>query len=346
MDRNFICDEIKDCFQQAVTVSQKMDFSKWTPIETGNPAPQRVFADMGGQQGDVYHSREIYAEVPAADEPCFDREGNYHIDQKPPDCAPAGTYRAMFGEAKEDSVLPNSFTSFACRFSPKQCDANKEGIPRFASLTYDSGSGSGFHLGGATPKYTGRFEEGPKSRFYTQLTGDCQPGSGLSVNSKGEPVIYCISESDNEPIDCPEGVGECNRLYANYANASSSYGAIKLTSIEGISVTYRGRGLTDLKQLSSPPWGPGRLPSGAAKYFEWGGAKLKEMEVLSGIWLIYQEVEFGGGYALKLMGGGKLEIGPNDRFGSMRVLPEEGISLFEASQYSGRMLNSIRSNSN
>ncbi|MBN8733926.1 MAG: hypothetical protein J0L64_25545 [Acidobacteria bacterium] len=340
MDRNFVCDESKDCFKEP------MDISKWTPVETAAPLRTGFSAEMGGQQGNVYHSREIYAEVPAADEPCFDREGNEHLNQKPPECAPAGTYRAMFGDAKEDSVLPNSFTSFACRFIPKQCDANKEGLLRFTSLTYDSGSGSEFRLGGATPKYTGRFEDGKKNKFFTQMTGDCQPGSGLGVNSKGEPVVYCVSESDNEPIDCPEGVGECNRLYANYANSSSSFGAIKLTDVDGHSVIYRGRGLADLKLLSSPPWGPGRLPGGAAKGVEWGGAKLKEIEVLSGIWLIYPEVEFGGGYALRLLGGGKLGIGPNDRFGSMRVLPEEGISLFEASQYSGRMVNSIRSNSN
>ena len=38
----------------------------------------------------------------------------------------------------------------------------------------------------------------------TQLTGHCAPNAGIYVNDQRVPLVYCMSESDNEPLDCPD----------------------------------------------------------------------------------------------------------------------------------------------
>ena len=89
-DRNYRCHESDDCFAAPISAQ------KW----------QRVMPDgvMAGQHGQVFHSREVYAEVPlgaAQGEPCY--PGTASADA---DCAPGGTYRAIFFDAISDTVLP------------------------------------------------------------------------------------------------------------------------------------------------------------------------------------------------------------------------------------------------
>ncbi len=361
-DQSFVCHESQDCFINPNTTG------KWRERAKSNlPPPVEVHPHVGGQQGDVFHTREIYSEVPAADEPCYDSAGRLYLslDVKPAECAPAGTYRAMFMEAREDSVVPNSFL-FLCDvprlvgFDIGACsslDANRQGLPTFASLLYGLGTRTVFSMD-ANTTYTGRFGHGRKNRFFTQLTGDCSPGGGIYVNNPGDPLIYCASESTSEPIGCPEEDFQlpgalpdflrpegCNRIWQNAAAAAPSHGAIRLVDTRGNAVTYRGRGLRDARFLSEPPWGEGRRPDGTAKAVEWGGAQLARIEIISGTWMLYGQVNFESGSLGGAIAGPGSQTVPFP-LRSFRVLPEQGISLFEHGNFFGRMVNTIRSNPN
>jgi len=208
-------------------------------------------------------------------------------------------------------------------------------------MTYEGNGITTYEPGGPDDHFLGRDRSDPKTAFYTQLAGNCQPGGGLQVNNLGVPEIFCVTESSSEPIDCPGEAGECNRLWQNAAAAAPSHGAIRFIATGGRSVTYRGRGLTDLAILNDPPWGPGGDAAG-----DWANAIIYEVEAISGDWLIYRDVNFAGntGPLYLLRAGTRLPWNtPAFHIKSFRVVPEDGISLFEYPDYYGRMVNTVRS---
>jgi hypothetical protein len=338
-NRNFFCHESEDCF------SNPIDMNKWKAEDT--PSGKSA-SRMAGGQGDIFQSLEKYAAVPNADEVCYGNDGaRYNGGQlRPAECTPAGIYRTMWFEAVEDSVLPNDF-SFVCDIIGEECgqgSANKMGIPSFATLKYDLPAEyiPVESTVDATTHFAGKDSSGTKNKFMYQLYGDCSPGGGIHVNNNKEPLIYCVSESANEPFGCPEGM--CNSLYQNAASAAPSYGAIKFTNSNGDSVIYRGRGMPNMAALSEPPWGPG-IKKGAV---DWDKAAITKVTLLSGKWMIYTDYAYGTpngnseGSLSTISGKGEREW--NKTIKSFRVLPEEGLNLFEAENFFGRMLSNTRSN--
>ena len=337
-NKNFFCHESRDCFTDPTTPG------KWVP---GEVFPDGAFFTMAGGQGDVFHSKELYDSVPAADETCYGMDGTRYPGgaEKPAECLPAGTPRIMRFDPVEDSVLPNSFQDLSCEVAGEECNQgnqNKQGIPSFYTLKYydDTNTQTTFET---TNSFAGPYGGGPKNKFFAQFAGDCAPGGGIHVNARNEPLIYCVSESIFEPVDCPEGIGECNRLWQNVPNASPGFGVITFTDTTGAKVTYRGRGLHDAGLLSEPPWGPGRNLSGTAIGVDWKTTLIAQIEVVSGTWMIYDDINFGQGGAVRFLPPGIYD-GSVSSVNSFRVRPEQGISLFEHANFFGRMLNNRRSN--
>jgi hypothetical protein len=367
MTRSFVCHESADCFNNPTT-------GKW--IYRGNAAPSQSPNYLPGglelnsaQQGDVYHSRETYAAMPAPGEPCYRADGTLMTaGAEDVSCVPAGSYRAMFMSARADSVLPNSFL-FLCDIGiDATCqaqDANRQGIPQFRTLAYNYYLGTGTALsltpttafaGAYLVENVGNLVRQP----FTQMQGDCAPGGGIHVSGQNEALIYCVSENEDQPFGCGDsgdfvipGVelnlgDECNSLYQNAPGGSPEIGAIRFKDAANTTVTYRGRGLRDMRFLSEPPWGPGRVSgdahvgwTGAARGKEWGGtAPLQSIEILTGTWMLYGAANFGG--QPYILGPGTYSV--PTYVNSFRVLPPRGISLFEHSSYGGRMVSSVRSN--
>ena len=335
---NYICHESTDCFAKPI------DMNKWAKV-TANV----LVADQVGQ---MFHSRELFAEVPAGGDPCYGSDGTrYNTPTTHAECASPGTYRAMFHVSNKDSVLPDGLLDGdGSPFS--DAENEQDGIPVFSRIQYTNGNSTVLEISSVndTPGKVTPI----KNRFYSQLASDCQPTSGLYVSKQREPLIYCVSISSSEPIGCPGGEGgKCNRIWQNAAAADPGFGVIKFTDINGATVTYRGRGLHNIDLLSKPPWGPGRNANGTPRpgFVDWKATQITGIEVISGNWMLYPGANFwaaGGQQFYYYLRPGSYTLAGLSLadVGSFRVKPERGISLFEHGSFRGRMLNSIRSNPN
>lgn len=367
MARHYYCHEDDDCFENpTVSLSTPNDADrnwKWEP-DTVTVTPGRKARSLAYAQGDTYRSREIYANSPLISEPCYDADklsvpiGAGRIGRADELCAPPGTVRTMVYEGNDSfSVLNNRYK-------------DTEGTLDFWTVTYTSESApsnfSGAYLAGS--RIEGVLQAtGFKNTFFTQPQGACASSGGLYVTDQNEPVIYCPSEASgsatfdggDEPFFCRDQEiggtsladlvaandgstdGLCSSLFQNRAGAAPSFGALEFTNIDGTKVIYRGRGLDDVRNLSQPPWGDGTVT--------WSGQRISNIRVLSGAWQFFDS-EFYGTF---------LPAGQTETHGagydgpletslfltaplSFRVVPAEGLSLFEHADYKGRMVNVIR----
>lgn len=361
---NFYCSEGLDCFKPPDT-GNWMD--KWQQGASTGAA--------GGQQGTIIHSREIYSEAPIPGEPCYKADGTLlQAGEFDAFCAPPGKPRAIFSfaahsegsryvqgscwpytggcsvETKDTPYPP--FLGFLTDLHDFRKDA---GIPLFDERHYVyTNPNNPSDVGTVLSPDPGSLEwkRGNRARnkvYFSQLTGECQGNSAGYVDTNGEVIIYCVAES-NFLYDC--GNDECNPIYQNRANSPPSFGVIKITDVNGNSVTYRGRGIADLDVLSKPPWGPGHFSNGSAKGVDWKNALRQPtttIQSLYGEWHLFPAAEFAGDKVSVAQPRLSPYAVTDPGFGSFRVVPEHGIALYEGSKpsgsekFTGRMVSAIRS---
>jgi hypothetical protein len=160
---NYICHEDTDCF--AAPMNNEQFFIKWKPIQGD--------FNSSGQLGQIFHSREIYDEMPVEGEACFEDDNVI--------CQPPGTVRSIFFVAVRDSIFQDSVFS--------DDNANK-GIPAFVPHMYsnsiegDFSADASFTLNADTQSFKPMDSASNKNKFYNQLIGDCAPNGGLYVTDQ------------------------------------------------------------------------------------------------------------------------------------------------------------------
>ena len=375
---NFYCDAGADCFIAPVTVGPAGKWKDLPPVGTEKQS--------GGQQGQVIHTREIYSSAPIPGEPCYKPDGTLlaatdaHVM-----CSPPGVQRAIYSRAVSDP--PDTYSVEGRCWPYTICGTDTYLSPLLSTYRNDAGvaffdfkggyarnDGTGSVLspgpdalmfdggaGGVGGYAQGRGGPGTPEFSMTQLTGECGPNNGTHVDNNGNVIIYCVSESVNEPIDCYSGAGEsdCNRIFANRANGALRYGVIRFIEPGGRDIVYRGRGLPDTEYLNKPPWGPGRNDDGTLmdpSAVDWTLALTTPgtvVQVLSGQWSYFSATNFGGPESYRLnqlvppngyVIGARADDGTtNPVLRSIRPMQEYGIALFDGEFETGRMISAVRS---